>query len=70
MHVLNERPFSSAHDYAILDQFYEMFIGTVHLNVEEQNELIRQVGFDSLNRVSIGKGMFDFVTAKKLGVTK
>ncbi|OGP50034.1 MAG: hypothetical protein A2Y79_01445 [Deltaproteobacteria bacterium RBG_13_43_22] len=53
------------YDYAILDQFYEMCIGTIHLNVEEQNDLIRQVGFNSLNRVSIGKGMFDFVTAKK-----
>jgi SAM-dependent methyltransferase len=55
------------HNYAILDQFYEMFIGTIHLNVEEQNDLIQQVGLNNLNRtrVSFGSGMFDFITAKK-----
>jgi SAM-dependent methyltransferase len=53
------------YDYAILDQFYEMCIGTVHLNVEEQDYLLHQVGFKDLKRVAIGKGMFDFITAIK-----
>jgi ubiquinone/menaquinone biosynthesis C-methylase UbiE len=53
------------YDYGILDQFYESCIGTVHLNVEEQNNLIRQVGFNNINRLTIGKGMFDFITASK-----
>ena len=53
------------YDFGILDQFYEVCIGTVHLNVEEQNKLIRQAGFININRISIGKGMFDFITAFK-----
>lgn len=53
------------YDYGILDQFYEICIGTAHLTVEEQNELITQVGFKNINRITIGKGMFDFITALK-----
>jgi len=53
------------YDYGTLDQFYEICIGTAHLNVEEQNELISQAGFTNINRISIGKGMFDFITASK-----
>ena len=53
------------YDYGILDQFYEMCIGTVHLNVEEQDYLLNQVDFKDLKRVAIGKGMFDFITATK-----
>ena len=53
------------YDYGILDQFYEICIGTAHLNVEEQNKLLSQAGFLNINRISIGKGMFDFITASK-----
>lgn len=53
------------YDYGILDQFYEICIGTAHLNVDEQNDLILQVGFNNINRQAIGKGMFDFITASK-----
>ena len=51
--------------YAILDQFYETTIGTVHLNNEEQNELLARAGFKDIQRMPIGKGMFDFITATK-----
>jgi SAM-dependent methyltransferase len=52
-------------DYGVLDQFYEACIGTVHLNREEQDELLTQVGFKNIQRMPIGKGIFDFLTAEK-----
>jgi SAM-dependent methyltransferase len=53
------------YDYGILDQFYETVMGTVHLNNEEQNELLIRTGFKNIQRMPIGKGMFDFITATK-----
>ena len=54
-----------AYDYGILDQFYEAVAGTIHLNVYEQNELLTKVGFRNIQRRTIGKGMFEFITATK-----
>ncbi len=53
------------YEYGIMDQFYETAIGTVHLNNNEQNELITKVGFKDIQRMPVGKGMFDFITATK-----
>jgi ubiquinone/menaquinone biosynthesis C-methylase UbiE len=53
------------YEYATLDQFYETTIGTVHLNNEEQNEILTRTGFKNIQRMQIGKGMFDFITATK-----
>ena len=53
------------YEYAILDQFYETTMGTVHLNNNEQNEILTKAGFKNIHRVPIGKGMFDFITATK-----
>ncbi len=53
------------YEYAVLDQFYETTIGTVHLNIAEQNEILTQAGFKNIQRMPIGKGMFDFITATK-----
>jgi ubiquinone/menaquinone biosynthesis C-methylase UbiE len=53
------------YDYGVLDQFYEACIGTVHLNREEQDELLTKVGFKNIQRMPIGKGIFDFLTAEK-----
>jgi len=53
------------YEYGIMDQFYETAIGTVHLNNNEQNELLTKAGFKDIQRMPIGKGMFDFVTATK-----
>jgi SAM-dependent methyltransferase len=53
------------YDYGILDQFYETIMGTVHLNNEEQNEILTRAGFKNIQRMPIGKGMFDFITATK-----
>jgi SAM-dependent methyltransferase len=52
-------------DYAILDQFYEICAGNVHLNREEQTQLLTQTGFKDIDRIPIGKGMFEFVIANK-----
>jgi SAM-dependent methyltransferase len=53
------------YEYGILDQFFETTIGTVHLNNEEQNEILTRAGFKNIQRMPIGKGMFDFITATK-----
>jgi SAM-dependent methyltransferase len=52
-------------DYGILDQFYEIFAGTVHLNNKQQDEILVNAGFKNIQRILIGKGMFDFITATK-----
>jgi ubiquinone/menaquinone biosynthesis C-methylase UbiE len=53
------------YEYAILDQFYETAMGTIHLNNNEQNELLTKTGFKDIQRMPVGKGMFDFITAVK-----
>jgi len=53
------------YEYAILDQFYETTMGTVHLNNNEQNEILTKAGFKDIQRMPVGKGMFDFITAVK-----
>ncbi len=53
------------YEAGILDQFYEVVIGAVHLSTKQQEALLTKVGFKDIKRVSIGKGMFEFVTATK-----
>jgi len=53
------------YDYGILDQLYEAVAGIIHLNAHEQNELLTKVGFRNIQRMPIGKGMFEFITATK-----
>jgi SAM-dependent methyltransferase len=53
------------YDMGILDQFFETVIGTVHLTTGEQEALLTSVGFKDIQRQSIGKGMFELVTATK-----
>lgn len=54
-----------AYDYGILDQFYEVVAGTIHLDTNEQTELLTRAGFKNVQRSTIGKGMFEFTTATK-----
>ena len=53
------------YDYGILDQFYEICIGTVHLNSDQQDEILANAGFKNIQRMPIGEGMFGFITATK-----
>ncbi len=53
------------YDYGVLDQFYEACIGTVHPNRQEQDDLLTKAGFKNIQRMPIGKGIFDFITAEK-----
>jgi ubiquinone/menaquinone biosynthesis C-methylase UbiE len=53
------------YNYGILDQFHEICADCVHLTVEQQNELLTAAGFRDIQRVPIGRGMFDFITATK-----
>jgi len=56
---------NSMYRYGILDQFYEMCMGTAHLTTQEQQEMLTKAGFKDIQREPIGKGMFEFVTATK-----
>jgi ubiquinone/menaquinone biosynthesis C-methylase UbiE len=53
------------YDYGIMDQFYETFMGSVHLTSAEQTQLLARAGFENIQRRPVGKGMFDFITASK-----
>ena len=53
------------YEFAILDQFFEVWAGFVHLNMQEQSEMLAKVGFKDIQRTNIGKGMFEFVTVTK-----
>jgi ubiquinone/menaquinone biosynthesis C-methylase UbiE len=53
------------YDMGIYDQYFETVIGTLHLNTSEQTEMLTKVGFKDIQRMSVGKGMFEFVTATK-----
>ncbi len=53
------------YDYGIMDQFYETFMGSVHLTSKEQTQILSEAGFTDIRRMPVGKGMFDFITASK-----
>jgi ubiquinone/menaquinone biosynthesis C-methylase UbiE len=53
------------YDMAILEQFFEICLGFVHLNTQERNEMLAKAGFKDLLQMAIGKGMFELVTATK-----
>lgn len=53
------------YDYGIMDQFYETFMGSVHLTSTEQTQILSEAGFTDIRRMPVGKGMFDFITATK-----
>ena len=53
------------YEFGIMDQYFETTIGTVHLTNNEQNELLTKVGFKDIQRMPVGKGMFDFILATK-----
>ncbi len=52
-------------DNEVLDQFYEACMGTVHPNRQEQDDLLTKAGFKNIQRMPIGKGIFDFLMAEK-----
>ncbi len=53
------------YDYGVLDQFYEVCMGTVHPDRQEQDDLLTQAGFKNIQRMPIGKGVFAFITTEK-----
>jgi ubiquinone/menaquinone biosynthesis C-methylase UbiE len=53
------------YDYGILDQSYEMCMGTEHLSSIEQDEILGKAGFKDIQRMPVGRGMLDFITATK-----
>ena len=53
------------YDFAILDQFFEICFGFVHLSMLERDEMLTKVGFKNIEQMPIGKGMFELITATK-----
>jgi len=53
------------YEYGIIEQYFEVANGIVHLGAEEQNQLLHEVGFQNIRRMDVGEGMFDFITATK-----
>jgi hypothetical protein len=53
------------YDMGVYDQYYEAIGGVTHLTTAEQTEMLTGVGFKEIQRMNIGKGMFEFVTATK-----
>jgi len=53
------------YNFGLLDQFYEICAGCVHLSNEQQEEILSAAGFKNIQRMPIGQGMFDFISATK-----
>jgi SAM-dependent methyltransferase len=51
--------------YGVIEQYFEVVNGIVHLSALEQDELLTQAGFKDIQRTDIGEGMFDFIMATK-----
>jgi ubiquinone/menaquinone biosynthesis C-methylase UbiE len=56
---------NTRYDYGVIEQYFEVANGIVHLSASEQNQLLDQVGFKNIQRMDMGEGMFDFITATK-----
>jgi ubiquinone/menaquinone biosynthesis C-methylase UbiE len=54
-----------AYSFAIYDQFFERFLGIVHLTNEQRDAILLEAGFSDLQKATIGKGMFELVIAQK-----
>jgi ubiquinone/menaquinone biosynthesis C-methylase UbiE len=54
------------YEYGIIEQYFEAMSGIVHIPEKEQNELLSQAGFQTIDRMTVGEGgMLDFITAGK-----
>jgi len=53
------------YNYGVIEQYFEVVNGIVHLSALEQDELLSQAGFKNIQRTDIGEGMFDFIMATK-----
>ncbi len=54
------------YEYGIVEQYFEAVSGIVHIPQEEQDELLYQAGFKTIERMPVGDGgMLDFITAEK-----
>lgn len=53
------------YEYGIIEQYFEVQNGIVHIGPSEQNQLLDQVGFKNIQRMDVGEGMFDLITAIK-----
>lgn len=53
------------YDFAILDQFRKAIVGYGHTSTYKRDHMLGSVGFKDLDRRTIGRGMFELVTATK-----
>jgi SAM-dependent methyltransferase len=54
-------------EYGIVEQYFEAMGGIVHIPREEQDHLLSEAGFTSIESITVAEGgMLDFLTARKL----
>ena len=53
------------YNYGVIEQYYEVTRGIVHLNAREQDDLLSRAGFRNIKRRDVNQGMFDFIMASK-----
>jgi len=53
------------YDIGIIEQFFEAPSGIVHLCAVEQDRLLKQAGFNNIQRSDLNNGMFDLIMAVK-----
>jgi SAM-dependent methyltransferase len=53
------------YNFGIVEQYFEAPQGMIHLTLEQQNDLLRRVGFKEIRHTDIGAGTFDCILARK-----
>jgi len=54
-----------SYEFGIIEQYFEIGQGVLHLTHDEQDELLSRAGFKDISRLGIGEGKLDFLTAVK-----
>ncbi|MFC1858216.1 SAM-dependent methyltransferase [Thermodesulfobacteriota bacterium] len=53
------------YEYGIVDEWYEVPMGTIHQTPTELDHMLSDCGFKDINRFPLGKGMFEVIVANK-----
>lgn len=54
-----------SYEFGVIEQYFEIGRGILHLTHDEQDELLGRAGFKDVARLGIGGGKLDFLTAAK-----
>ncbi|MFC1857243.1 class I SAM-dependent methyltransferase [Thermodesulfobacteriota bacterium] len=53
------------YEYGVVDEWYEVPMGTIHQTPSELDHMLSDCGFQDINRFPLGKGMFEIIVAGK-----